>query len=73
MANLHFRKKKIAEFHGILDFLLIFEFSRLFLNATLRVKNVKKTDDVAVYQCKAENIHGSVWANFYLNIVDHSN
>jgi len=38
MANLHFRKKKIAEFHGILDFLLIFEFSRLFLNATLRVK-----------------------------------
>ena len=26
--------------------------------------------DNAVYQCRASNRHGTVWANFYLNILD---
>lgn len=39
----------------------------------LTLYNVKKgihgNGDNAVYQCKAENKHGYVWANFYLNLL----
>uniref|UniRef100_A0A183DRA5 Ig-like domain-containing protein n=1 Tax=Gongylonema pulchrum TaxID=637853 RepID=A0A183DRA5_9BILA len=40
---------------------------------TLTLYNVKKglagSGDNAVYQCKAENKHGYLWANFYLNLL----
>lgn len=39
----------------------------------LTLYNVKKglagSGDNAVYQCKAENKHGYVWTNFYLNLL----
>ncbi|KAM3725167.1 Neuroglian [Dirofilaria immitis] len=39
----------------------------------LILKNVRKgvagSGDNAVYQCKAENKHGYLWANFYLNLL----
>jgi hypothetical protein len=39
----------------------------------LTLYNVKKgvngMGDNAVYQCKAENKHGYLWANFYLNLL----
>ncbi|KAK6111532.1 Immunoglobulin I-set domain family protein [Brugia pahangi] len=41
--------------------------------SVLTLKNVKKgiagSGDNAVYQCKAENKHGYLWANFYLNLL----
>ncbi|KFD61036.1 hypothetical protein M514_12098 [Trichuris suis] len=40
---------------------------------TLIIKELRKGEggsgDNAVYQCKAENQYGSVWTNFYLNIL----
>lgn len=40
--------------------------------SVLTLRNVQKgfedSGDNAVYQCKAENKHGYLWANFYLNI-----
>lgn len=39
----------------------------------LTIYNVRKglngMGDNAVYQCKAENKHGFLWANFYLNLL----
>lgn len=39
----------------------------------LTIYDVKKgqfgSGDNAVYQCKAENKHGYVWTNFYLNLL----
>jgi len=39
----------------------------------LVIKNIRRGDrgagDNAVYQCNATNVHGSVWTNFYLNII----
>ena len=32
-------------------------------------KGIEGTGDNAVYQCKAENKHGYLWANFYLNLL----
>ncbi len=32
-------------------------------------KGTEGRGDNAVYQCNAENRHGYVWANFYLNIL----
>lgn len=41
--------------------------------SVLTLRNVKKgiagSGDNAVYQCKAENKHGYLWANFYLNLL----
>lgn len=41
--------------------------------SVLSLRNVKKgvagSGDNAVYQCKAENKHGYLWANFYLNLL----
>lgn len=30
---------------------------------------VDRMGDIAVYQCKAENKHGYLWTNFYLNLL----
>ncbi len=41
----------------------------------LTISNLRKSinigdfGDNAVYQCEAKNEHGSVWTNFYLNIL----
>ncbi len=39
----------------------------------LTLYSVKKgqhgTGDNAVYQCKAQNTHGYIWTNFYLNLL----
>lgn len=32
-------------------------------------KGIHGKGDNAVYQCKAENKHGYVWTNFYLNLL----
>ncbi|KAK0428614.1 hypothetical protein QR680_010905 [Steinernema hermaphroditum] len=40
--------------------------------SSLTIQNAKRDVDRAVYQCKAENKHGHLWANFYLNILEPS-
>jgi len=42
--------------------------------STLLIKDVKKTTDKeagdnGVYQCLASNMHGTLWSNFYLNLL----
>uniref|UniRef100_A0AC35U4D0 Neuroglian n=1 Tax=Rhabditophanes sp. KR3021 TaxID=114890 RepID=A0AC35U4D0_9BILA len=43
------------------------------VGSKLTIRDVKKgihgTGDNAVYQCKAENKHGYLWTNFYLNLL----
>lgn len=38
-------------------------------DSMLLIKEVHKDEDQAVYQCQATNKHGTLWANFYLNLL----
>lgn len=60
--------KKIASFAAIesSDRLVVRD-DKLFISNLQYGEN--GSGDNAVYQCKAENAHGSVWTNFYLNLL----